>query len=375
MNAPVFLIVQCGSPRKVWGMSPQSRTQAQITELFPDAVIQKNPETFAGDRIILLRDDVIYSDNFLAGLTNHTETLFTGEDDTPVAANVEKDRLDKTASWLVRQSDPPSLPRLAPDKAGLVYNDALRRRSIPYAVVVTKDSKGEIERRLYMESYKGVTDIVTKYLWPIPAYHVTRFCAKAGISPNMVTSVGAILMLAALYLFWNGQYGPGLLAGWVMTFLDTVDGKLARVTLTSSKWGNIFDHGIDLIHPPFWYIAWGYGLAQYGTSFPDGWLAPVLVIMFASYVAGRLCEGYFIGRFGIHIHIWRQFDSTFRLISARRNPALIILTLFWIFGRPDIGLLIVTAWHVLTVVVHLVQILQAEIKRRQNTPVTSWLKA
>ena len=43
-----------------------------------------------------------------------------------------------------------------------------------------------------------------------------------------------------------------------MTFLDTVDGKLARVTLTSSPFGNVLDHSLDLIHPPFWYWAWGH---------------------------------------------------------------------------------------------------------------------
>jgi phosphatidylglycerophosphate synthase len=46
-----------------------------------------------------------------------------------------------------------------------------------------------------------------------------------------------------------------------MTFLDTVDGKLARVTLTSSRIGDVLDHGLDLLHPPFWYLAWGIGLA------------------------------------------------------------------------------------------------------------------
>ena len=53
---------------------------------------------------------------------------------------------------------------------------------------------------------------------------------------------------------WQASPRPGC-----MTFLDTVDGKLARTTLTSSKWGDIFDHGIDLVHPPFWYVAWGAG--------------------------------------------------------------------------------------------------------------------
>ena len=45
---------------------------------------------------------------------------------------------------------------------------------------------------MYMESYKGVTDVVTKHVWPIPALHVTRFCARLGISPNMVTLVSFI---------------------------------------------------------------------------------------------------------------------------------------------------------------------------------------
>ena len=67
-------------------------------------------------------------------------------------------------------------------------------------------------------------------------------------------------MFAALYYFWLGEWALGFLTGWLMTFLDTVDGKLARTTMTYSWWGNIYDHGIDLIHPPFWYWAWFVGL-------------------------------------------------------------------------------------------------------------------
>ena len=46
-----------------------------------------------------------------------------------------------------------------------------------------------------------------------------------------------------------------------MTFLDTVDGKLARVTLTSSRFGNWLDHGNDIIHPPLWWLCLANGLA------------------------------------------------------------------------------------------------------------------
>ena len=77
--------------------------------------------------------------------------------------------------------------------------------------------------------------------------------------------MGLLLVILAGVLFAYGQYGWGLLAGWLMTFLDTVDGKLARVTVTSSRFGHYFDHIIDIVHPPIWYILWGLGL---GTAYP-----------------------------------------------------------------------------------------------------------
>src|SRR3546814_9511401 len=80
----------------------------------------------------------------------------------------------------------------------------------------------------------------------------------------MVTLASLLLVGAAFYWFAAGQYAIGLVAAWLMTFLDTVDGKLARVTVTHTKFGNVFDHGIDLVHPPFWYWAWMIGLQATG---------------------------------------------------------------------------------------------------------------
>ena len=120
-----------------------------------------------------------------------------------------------------------------------------------------------MEKLLFSWSYKGVTDLVTKFVWPKPARHVVRFCARIGASPNMITTLGLILVIAACWLFERQYYFEGLLAGWIMTFLDTVDGKLARVTIQSSRFGHLFDHLIDLFHPPFWYIYWGMSLVNF----------------------------------------------------------------------------------------------------------------
>ena len=183
---------------------------------------------------------------------------------------------------------------------------------------------------------------MTLYVWPRPARAVTRLCANAGITPNQVTSLSLVLVLAAMALFWTGHYALGLVAAWVMTFLDTVDGKLARVTLRSSPFGNFYDHLIDLIHPPFWWWAWIVGLPAAGFTLASPGL--VLTVIVAGYVLQRIEEGVFIACFGIEMHIWQRFDSRFRLITARRNPNLLLLTASVLVGRPDLGIVAVAVW-------------------------------
>ena len=46
----------------------------------------------------------------------------------------------------------------------------------------------------------------------------------------------------------------------------------------------------------------------------------------------------------MHIHVWRPIDSQFRLITARRNPNMVILVAALLFGRPDVGLELVAWW-------------------------------
>ena len=264
------------------------------------------------------------------------------------------------------------LQALTPCELSSSYNNALRKRESPYLLRLTEADLLTIERRMFAGSYKGVTDLVTKYVWPEPAMAVTKWCAVNRITPNQVTWASLALVFAAFALFWNGYFGLGLLAAWLMTFLDTVDGKLARVTLTSTKLGNVFDHGIDLIHPPFWWWAWIEGLSGAGQPLPHSDL--ILAVVVVGYVAQRIQEGVFLACFGIDIHTWRKFDSWFRLITARRNPNLVILTGATLFGRPDLGIAAVAIWTVVSFLVHLLQIGQAALARR-NGRVASWLGA
>jgi phosphatidylglycerophosphate synthase len=255
-------------------------------------------------------------------------------------------------------------------------NTALRKRERPFVLPLDPADPERVERAAYDAAYKGVTDALTLYLWRKPAFYLTRWAARAGLTPNMVTMVGAVLCLLAFWLFWNGHYWLGIASGFGFMVLDTVDGKLARCTGASSKWGNVFDHGIDLIHPPFWWWAWEHGLAIYGRPLTPFYALMVLWVIIGGYVAQRLIEGLSIKRFdGMEIHVWQPLDSQFRLITARRNPNMAILAAAMLFGRPDAGLVLVAGWTLVSLIFHAVRLAQMTERKRRGGKITSWLDA
>lgn len=263
------------------------------------------------------------------------------------------------------------------------YNKALRKTDVPYALDTEAVSMVDIMRRQFQSSYKGITDFVTKWIWPWPAFYVTRLCAHLRLTPNMVTTIGFVLMFIALYAFWQGQWALGFVTGWMMTFLDTVDGKLARTTMTYSAWGNVYDHGIDLIHPPFWYVAWFVGLGgQFQTqgllSDPLGadMMSLAIVAICVGYVVDRIVEGIFIAWHGFHIHVWTRLNSALRFVIARRNPNMFIFmigimaSIIW----PDAGrwgFYAVAIWVWVCIGLNSLALLISGVVRK---PLTSWME-
>ena len=371
------------SPVPVWGM-PGS-------ELLGRALARAGVEDMApwdgaappgGGALLLLRADHVFDAALVSGLAQSPGALLRRpEDGLPVAAHLPPgtppDRAAAVAAALEagRGADDPAFEALrpaAPDELSGAYNKALRKRGSAYLLRLAPETRRAVEWRMFGGSYKGVTDFVTKHVWPRPAFHAVRACAALGITPNMVTAASLVLVFAALWWFSQGAWLPGLLAAWVMTFLDTVDGKLARVTLTSTKFGNLFDHLIDLIHPPFWWLAWIVGLEAVGT--PLAHPTAVGAVIFGGYVLQRLLEGLFQLRHGMHIHVWRPFDSAFRQVIARRNPNLVLLTAATLLGRPDLGILAVAAWTAFGCVEQAVVTAQAALAHRREGPLRSWLE-
>ncbi len=366
---------------RLWGLGGGERLARQLRAAGVADVLRGDATAPATGTIVVLRSDHLFEDRTIADLLRRPDVVLLASGSngtrptTAVAAHVPCDALPTTRSALAG-GHAPAIAGIAiatPESLSKAFVRKLHKAAPPVVLPVRADRAAALERHLFDGSYKGVTDLVTKWVWPAPARAVTHVCARFGIRPNAVTAMSFALVLLVTVLFAEGRFGAGLVLAWIMTFLDTVDGKLARVTVASTPFGHYFDHSIDSVHPPIWYIAWGWGVTGGPPAFWE--LAPLLAVMLVFYVAGRLIETAFkrwVAR--TTLFTWRPFDSYFRLVMARRNPNLILLSVFFLAGAPRAGLVAVAVWTVLSTIVLAIRLLQGIFARSRSGSLRPWLE-
>ena len=221
------------------------------------------------------------------------------------------------------------------------------RRNVPFTLerVTDEQDRAALEKRLFRLSYKGSTDFMTKWVFPPIVWQCVKFCVRWNIHPNTVTIASILLTIAAIPLFAQGYWLAGFIAAFGMAILDSVDGKVARLTLTDSPIGNILDHGLDIVHPPFWYAAWAFGL---GATGPSDTLYTAMVWLIFFYVADRLALMVAKWRFKRGLHAVTSIDAAARTWIARRNVNLVIFTLGVLVGLGAQAFVFITIWQGLT---------------------------
>ena len=368
------------TPVLLWGISSRERLRrvlrlAGITRLVDD--LASCP---AQAWVLLLRADYLYDERLIKSMLTTCPVILEvpcGQEHIAVAAYVPASLAPKAHDVLGGAAEREVLSGVAvktPEGLTSSYREELRKFQPAFVRPILAEHQVDLEEMLFSGAYKGITDLVTKWVWPKPAKWATRWCVRFRIQPNQVTVGSLLLVIVTGVCFAYGLYGWGLLCGWLMTFLDTVDGKLARVTVTGTRLGHVLDHGLDIIHPPLWYIAWGLGLMAFDPGLPWLTVSTTLWAIVIGYIVGRLVEGVFqhwLGGFGIFS--WRPIDSYFRLITARHNPNLILLTGGVAAGRPDLGLVAVACWTALSSILLLGRLMAAAYSRMTCAELRPWL--
>jgi CDP-diacylglycerol---glycerol-3-phosphate 3-phosphatidyltransferase len=75
---------------------------------------------------------------------------------------------------------------------------------------------------------------------------VARFLLRLNVSPDAVTVVGTLgVVAAALWFFPRGQLLVGVLVITAFVFSDLLDGTMARISGRTSSWGAFLDSTLD----------------------------------------------------------------------------------------------------------------------------------
>jgi phosphatidylglycerophosphate synthase len=308
-----------------------------------------------GSPVLIVEADTLADARLYDFLGTRSGDLVAADGEAILARLGDVSRLQPGATTLAA-AIPGDAPRLTQAEfPGFIRN---LRRTLPFYLfrVTNAAERKSVERFLFWSNYKGSTDFFTKYVYPPLVWVLVRPLARWGVHPNTVTAISILLTLAVIPLCANGHFLAGFLCAYGMSVLDSVDGKLARLTFTDSKLGNILDHGLDLVHPPFWYCAWAYGLTL-GTG-PDGGgdvSSPVFLaslVMLALYVLDRLILKVYPTRFGRGLHTHAPMDGFVRTFISRRNINLPLFTVGYYTGLGIETIYLMVAWQALTCLYH-----------------------
>jgi phosphatidylglycerophosphate synthase len=321
----------------------QTINSEPILALEADAIIDSRLLRYAGQQPV----------SFVAyGGEDATRTAvlrFEGPLPTGIAANA---RLPEIAEVGVAQGS----IRVMPLTEVPTYIKKLRRDLPSYLFRVTNEQqRADAEHFLFWSNYKGSTDFFTKYIYPPLVWRMVRPLARWRVHPNVVTIIGVILTFAAVPLYANAYWLAGFLCSYGMSVLDSVDGKLARLTFRSSWFGNILDHGTDLIHPPLWYFSWAWAL---GNGDPSSLIFRATIGMTIVYILDRIVVRVFTARMGRSLYSCTPFDTHMRTFISRRNINLPLFTVGVLLGIPLPVFAFIIFWQIVTFAYHATRLVQ-----------------
>ena len=80
---------------------------------------------------------------------------------------------------------------------------------------------------------------------------ITPLCSgllRAGVTPNLMSALGGVgSSLSALLLFGSGHFLAGAILTTLFVLCDLLDGTMARISGSTSRWGALLDSTLDRI--------------------------------------------------------------------------------------------------------------------------------
>ena len=220
----------------------------------------------------------------------------------------------------------------------------------------------EVERLMYRRTFKGVIDIVASRGYYHPVRWITRLLAPTEVSPNSVTALSIAAIWLAIPCFALGMPGAGIPLAWAGVIADSVDGKLARLTLNLSDRMGAVEHVSAVPALGLWLAAFGGWVSDWkllSSSVP----AVATWVLLASFALDKGVSGGFRRLTGREIFDYGRTDALFHPFAARRNILLLMMTVGVAADAAAAALVAMSAWMTGTFLFHGLRGLQVAVAR------------
>ncbi len=225
------------------------------------------------------------------------------------------------------------------------------RRSLPaWWLILDSDRKiSRSEALLIDAAQKGTLDFPAEFIHPPLENLLAKRISASAVTPNQVTTLTVLLAFLGTGLMAAGLMAAGLIIAFIVGVLDGVDGKLARVTVRCTRFGDRYEHILDVVYELTWYWAIGWMLSGGGAVAGPFVLSTVITLF---YLLDKAATGTFKSRQGIELFDYEPVDRFFRRIGARRNTNVLLLLGGTAIGMPEESFTFVAIWTVITAAFH-----------------------
>jgi phosphatidylglycerophosphate synthase len=328
--------------------------------------------TQAEEPVLLLRGDLVLDDRLLAHLLGSGPGAALGERDEVVAYLAAPQARALAGCWengtplalaLAAAGAPPRPPaELDP------YVPSLRLTMPPYLRRVRRrEELRSLDHLLYHRTFKGAIDAIARHGYYHLVRWITRQLSRTALPPNLFTALSILAVWAAVPCFALGELGPGVLLAWLGVILDSVDGKLARLTLHLSEAMGRLEHLSAAPGLAAWYLALGWHCTG-GALWQDTPMALATWVLVGAFALDKVVSAGFRQRRGREIFDYRPLDAAFHLVAARRNVSLLQLSAGALLDQPHVALVSVAGWMVFTLCFHAGRWAWVEVEKQLAEP-------
>lgn len=319
-------------------LSYQNASGANEWEMMRDA------RPLIHDRFIVVAADLLIDQRLLAWLTAQT---------TDVRLSLVAGEPPETAAFLCAKSlDAPSAEAAC---IGVVaaaslpaYWEAMHGEVPFHLRRIATDIDAEQGWRILLDHVQRRTlELPARYFDPFFENLLVRRFAPTAITANQVTVATTVLGFVVAGLYFAGWLRVGVLLAILVEVLDGVDGKLARITRTTLKAGEL-EHILDFFFENSWWLALGRFLSTNGSSF--SWPAALLMVAFD--LTDNIVYSIADIKWGCSVDNATPFLSRFRLVAGRRNIYTWTFLPGFFLGAPTFSFYLAVAWAGVTAAIH-----------------------